>query len=105
MSVFQVVPSDMATASHAVTDAGDRAKGHGSSAHLGVAGTAVPGATSVGLLSDLGSAWDDEVDAWAADATSFGQAISAASDDATDTDATVGGGFTGLFGLLPGDGG
>lgn len=103
MSVFQVVPSDMAGASNAVTSAGEAARGHGSSDHLGVAGSAVPGATSVGLLSDLGSSWDDEVDAWAADAASFGQAISAASDDACDTDATVGQGFGGLFGLLPGD--
>ncbi|WP_243059308.1 hypothetical protein [Nocardioides sp. SR21] len=103
MSVFQVVPSDMAAASNAVTSAGDGARGHGSSAHLGVAGSAVPGATSVGLLSDLGSSWDDEVDDWAADAASFGKAISAASDDACDTDSTVGTGFGGLFGLLPGD--
>lgn len=104
MSVFQVVPSDMTAASHAVAAAGDGARGHGSSGHLATAGSALPGSTSAGLLSDLGSSWDEEVDGWADDAASFASSISAASDDASGTDASVGTGFAGLFGLLPGGG-
>ena len=104
MSVFQVVPSDMTAASQAVTAAGDGARGHGSSEHLATAGSALPGSTSAGLLSDLGTSWDDEVDTWASDAESFGSTISAASDDASGTDLSVGSGFGALLGLLPGSG-
>ncbi|GAA4380109.1 hypothetical protein [Nocardioides caricicola] len=104
MTVFQVVPSDMTAASHAVSAAGEGARGHGSSSHLSTAGSAIPGATSVGLLSDLGTSWDDEVDAWADSAASYASSLAAAGEDAAGTDAGVGQGFNGLLGLLPGSG-
>ena len=104
MSIFQVVPSDMAAASDAVSDAADGARGHGSSDDLATAASAIPGATSVSLLSELGTSWDEEVDEWAASAASFGSSIRAASDDASSTDDAAGASFGGLFGLLPGGG-
>jgi hypothetical protein len=62
----------------------------------------VPGADAVSLLSELGSSWDDEVDAWASSAATFGAQITAASDDAEGTDAEAGGLFGGLLGPLGG---
>ncbi len=43
MSVYQVVPGDMTTASNAVTEAAQGARGHGSSEHLSAVGSALPG--------------------------------------------------------------
>jgi hypothetical protein len=103
MSVFQLSPSDMTTASNAVTEAADNARGHGSSAHLSTAGGAIPGATSVGYLSELGTSWDDDIVAWADNAESFGTRIAATSDDAQGTDEQSGGLFGGLLGLLGGN--
>ena len=66
MTVFQVNPGDMATASNAVTDAADSARSHGSSAYLATAAAAIPGSDSAGYLDDLGTSWDEDVDTWAA---------------------------------------
>ena len=102
MSVFQVIPSDMTTASNAVTEAADNARGRGSSAHLTTAGGAIQGAKSVGYLPDLGTSWDEEIQAWADSAESFGTQIAATSNDTQGTDQDSGGLFGGLFGLLGG---
>ena len=102
MSVFQVIPRDMTTASNGVTEAADNARGRGSSAHLSDAGAAIPGATSVGFLSELGTSWDEDVKSWADSADSFGTQIGTFSNDTQGADEHRGGLFAGLFGLLGG---
>lgn len=99
MSTFQVIPSDMSTASNAVIDAAARARGRGSSADLATAATAVPGASSVEFLSELGAGWDEDVESWATSVDSFGTRIAATSNDTQRTDGQVGGLFGGLLGL------
>jgi hypothetical protein len=93
----------MTTATNAVTEAADNARGHGSSAHLATAGGAIPGATSVGYLDELGTSWDEDIEAWADSAEAFGTQIAATSSDAQGTDGQSGGLFGGLFGLLGGN--
>lgn len=102
MSVFQVSPTDMTSASNAVTEAADNARGRGSSAHLAAAGAAIPGAKSRGYLSELGTSWDEEIEDWADSAESFGTQIAATSSDAEGTDQHSGGLFGGLIGILGG---
>lgn len=104
MSILQVVPGDMTTASNAVTEAAADARGRGSSAHLATAGGAITGATSVGYLSELGTGWDDEVVAWADSADSFGSQVAATSADTQGTDQANGGFFGRIFGLIGGAG-
>ena len=65
MSELQVVPGEMTSASNQTISAAEGARGHGSSEELTTAGTAIPGADSVGHLSELGTSWDDEVEGWA----------------------------------------
>jgi hypothetical protein len=103
MSIFQVIPADMKDAENAATEAADNARGHGSSGHLSTAGGAIPGATSVAYLSELGTSWDDEISAWADGTDSFGSQVAATSNDSQGTDGQAGGLFGGLFGLLGGN--
>lgn len=104
MSTFQVVPAEMGAAAGDVTDAGADAKGRGSSGHLGTAAGAIRGGAAAPLLGELGSSWDDEVDAWAADAQAFADDVAAASSDAQGADQQGEGLFGGLGGLLGGGG-
>ena len=99
MSELQVVPGEMTSASNQTISAAEGARGHGSSEELTTAGTAIPGADSVGHLSELGTSWDDEVEGWADAVAAFGGQIAAASGDFEGTDGGVGGLFGGA---LPG---
>lgn len=100
MSTFQVHYKEMKEAENAATKAADNARGHGSSTHLAAAGGAIQGAKSVGYLAELGTSWDDEIDAWADGADSFGASMAATSSDAEGTDGDAGGLFGELFGGL-----
>ena len=102
MSQLQVVPADMSSASEAVVEAADAARGHDSAAHLAAAAAAVPGASSADWLGDLGDSWEAEVDGWATAARDLGESIAAASSDAQGADGKTGGLFGGLGGLLGG---
>jgi uncharacterized protein YukE len=96
MSQLQVVPADMSSASDAVVDAASEARGHDSAGHLAAAAAAVPGASSVEWLGQLGDGWDTEVDEWSDAVQELGESIAAASGDAQGADGTTGG----LFGAL-----
>lgn len=102
MTDFQVVPTDMAAASDAVTEGGAEARGHGSSGHLSTAAGAVPGSKSAGWLGELGTSWDEEVDTWATSAETFAAQIDAASKDAQGTDQQSGGWFVDLIDIVTG---
>ncbi|WP_193611464.1 hypothetical protein [Nocardioides lijunqiniae] len=97
MTVFQVNPADMASASGDVGDAADGAQGHGSSEHLDTAGAAIPGADSARYLADLGISWDEDVEAWADSVRDFGDQIESASREAQGADDDTGWRFGGLF--------
>ncbi len=103
MSDLQVNPGDMSAASNAATQAAENASGHGSSDDLATAGAAIPGAGSVGYLSELGGSWDEEVEAWADSARTFGSEIAAASDEVQGADGEAGGWFGGLLGKVGGN--
>lgn len=100
MSTFQVHYKEMKEAENAATKAADNARGRGSSAHLTTVRGSIPGAKSVDYLDDLGTSWDDEIDAWADDADSFGASMAATSSDAQGTDGEAEGLFGELFGGL-----
>ncbi|HWM74375.1 MAG TPA: hypothetical protein VNQ53_11575 [Nocardioides sp.] len=102
MSDVQVVPTDMKNAENAATEAADGARGHGSSGYLRAAGGGIPGADSMGYLSELAGSWDKEITTWADNTDAFGAQIAATSNDAQGTDKEAGGLFGGLFGLLGG---
>ncbi len=99
MSELQVVPGEMTSASNETISAAEGARGHGSSDELTTAGSAIPGADSVGHLSELGTSWDEEIEGWADAVAAFGSQIAAANADFQGTDGGVGGLFGGA---LPG---
>ncbi|WP_109509747.1 hypothetical protein [Nocardioides speluncae] len=103
MSTFQLSQKDMKQAENAATKAADIARGHGSSVPLGAVGAAIPGAKSVGFLSELGTSWDEEIKAWADSTEAFGNDIAATSADTQTTDGAAGGLFDDLFGLIGGN--
>ncbi len=102
MSGFQLIPSDMTTASNAATDAAEAARGHGSSEDLATAAGAIPGADSAGYLLELGSSWDEDIEDWADDTQSLGADIAEQSADYQGTDGILGGLLGGLVGFLGG---
>jgi uncharacterized protein YukE len=97
MSELQVVPGEMTSASNQTISAAEGARGHGSPEEMTTAGSAIPGADSVDHLSELGTSWDEEVEAWADAVAAFGSQIAAAGDDFHGTDGGVGGLFGGLL--------
>ncbi|NGN91887.1 hypothetical protein G5C66_03950 [Nocardioides sp. KC13] len=60
MSEIHVVPKDMKASIGVATDAESNVRKADSAGHLSKAGAAVPGAESVGYLSELGTRWTDE---------------------------------------------
>lgn len=98
MTQLQAGIAAMRDAANAAQTAADDAKGHGSASALARAAGAVPGASSVDHLGELGRSWDDEVAAWATAAQDFGTDLAAAGEDYRTVDESAGGLFGGLLG-------
>ena len=95
---FALVPSDMAAAGAAVTDASSEARSaHGADA-LSTLAAALPGSSTAAYLPELGGLWEDGVTGWCDQLDRFHAGIDATTRGGTSTDAGVGGLFGGLFG-------
>ena len=95
---FALVPSDMAAASAAVTDASSAARtAHGADA-LATLAAALPGSSTAAYMPELGGLWEDGVTGWCDQLDGFRASIEATTRAGTSTDAGVGGLFGGLFG-------
>ena len=102
MTQLQVVPGQMRQAAAAVRAAGEGARDRGSSGFLGTAAGALPGADSAGYLTELGTGWDAEVEAWADAVVGFADGIEAATALAEAADGGIAGSLAGMAGLLGG---
>ncbi|GGO78102.1 hypothetical protein [Nocardioides deserti] len=103
MSQMQVVRAEMMRAADVARDSADEARALDSSGHLSTATAALPGADCVSHLLELGTSWDDQVDAWADDVAGFAEDLRAHTDDVTGTDSGAGGLLGGLGGLIGGE--
>jgi uncharacterized protein YukE len=95
---FALVPSDMAAASSAVSDASSEARtAHGADA-LSTLAAALPGSATAAYMPELGGLWESGVTGWCDQLDRFRASIDATAQDGTSTDSGVGGLFGGLFG-------
>jgi len=95
---FALVPSDMAAASAAVTDASSEARAaHGADA-LSTLAAALPGTSTAAYMPELGGLWEEGVTGWCDQLDRFRASIDATTRGGTSTDAGVGGLFGGLLG-------
>ena len=95
---FALVPSDMAAASAAVTDASSEARAaHGADA-LATLAAALPGTSIAAYMPELGGLWEEGVTGWCDQLDRFRASIDATTRGGTSTDAGVGGLFGGLLG-------
>jgi hypothetical protein len=98
MSQVQVDFAAMQDAANAAQTSAADAKGHDSAAALTWAAGALPGASSVDHLRELGRSWDDEIAAWVTATHDFGADLAAAGEDYRTVDESSGGLFGGLLG-------
>jgi hypothetical protein len=96
MAHLQVDFAAMQDAANAAQGAAAEARGHGSADALTWASGALPGASSVAHLGELGRSWDDEIAAWVSATNEFGADLAAAGEDYCSVDRTTGGLFGGL---------
>lgn len=90
MSEIHVVPKDMKTSITIAEDAERDIRKADSAGHLSKAGGAIPGAESVGYLSDLGTRWESETNDAADDAQDLASEMEKALHDFQTTDAGAG---------------
>jgi hypothetical protein len=95
---FAFVPSDMAAASAAVTDASSAARtAHGADA-LATLAAALPGSSTAAYAPELGGLWEDGVSGWCDQVDGFCANLDATTRGGMSTDAGVGSLFGGLLG-------
>jgi hypothetical protein len=95
---FALVPSDMAAAGAAVTDASSAArKAHGADA-LATLAAALPGSSTAAYMPELGSMWEDGVTGWCDQLDRFRGSLDSTTRGGTSTDSGVGSWFDGLLG-------
>lgn len=95
---FALVPSDMAEASAAVTDASSEARAaHGADA-LATLAAALPGSSTAAYMPELGGLWEDGITGWCDQLDGFRAGIDSTTQDGTSLDTGVGGLFGGLLG-------
>ncbi|HXH80992.1 hypothetical protein [Nocardioides sp.] len=95
---FALVPSDMTSASAAISDASSEARtAHGADA-LATLAAALPGSSTAAYMPELGGLWEDGVTGWCDQLDHFRDSIDATSQGGTSADDGVGG----LFGRLLG---
>ncbi|NHC23951.1 hypothetical protein G6553_12300 [Nocardioides sp. IC4_145] len=103
MSQMQMIRAEMVQAADVARDSAAEARKLGSSDHLATAAWTLPGADCTTHLTELGTSWDDAVEAWARDVLAFAEDLGLHADDVTGTDSDAGGLLDGLGGLLGGE--
>lgn len=98
MSEIHVVPKDMKASITVATDAEGNVRKSDSAGYLGKAGAAVPGADSVGYMSELGTRWTDETKAAADSSQKLAAEMQKALDEFEAADAAAGQNAGGVMG-------
>ncbi|MEI7058900.1 hypothetical protein WBG06_23960 [Nocardioides sp. CCNWLW239] len=98
MSEIHVVPKDMKASITVATEAESNIRKSDSAGHLSKAGAAVPGAESVGYMSELGTLWTNETRAAADSSQNLATGMQKALNEVEAADAAAGAAAGGVLG-------